>query len=79
MIPARNKELFLRNVADGMTLEEACVASQISKPSVFRFFKADPAFRSKYDDILFWRRKTAQDKSDDEGMARLKAMITKRK
>lgn len=79
MIPARNKELFLRHVADGMSLEEAAHEAQMSRTTVFRFMKADPAFRSKYDDLLFWRRKQAQQEQDDEGMARLKAMILKRK
>lgn len=82
MIPERNKALFLERIADGMTLEEACTASQVSRRSAFRFMRTDPDFRSRYEDLVFWRRKSEQDaerKRAEDGMARLKAMITKRK
>lgn len=79
MIPERNKDLFIESIADRMTFEEACLAAQISRATLFRFLKTDSEFKNRYDATLFEVKRNAQKKADDENMKRLKDLIKRRK
>ncbi len=82
MIPQRNKELFLERISAGDTLERACEASHISKPSLFRFFRNDPGYRERYDGIVFSLKeeaRLARAEEDRRNMERLREIIRKKK
>lgn len=53
MIPLRNKELLIKHLTEGYTIVEACKAAQVSKASLYRFFKSNPGFKEDVDQAIF--------------------------
>lgn len=53
MIPARNWDILINRLRLGDTILEACAASQISKPSLYRRLGADYNFKEIFDEAIF--------------------------
>lgn len=53
MIPLRNKELLIKHLSEGYTILEACKAAQVSKASLYRFFKTNPGFKEDVERAVF--------------------------
>lgn len=70
MIPLRNKELLIKYLKDGYTIMEACKAAQVSKASLYRFFKTNPGFKDDVESVIF--------KANDESL-KIKKQVEARK
>ena len=82
MIPLRNKELLIEHLRAGYTIVEACEASQVSKASLYRFFKTNPGFKEDVERAIFEAnaKKELQVKAIEErNMAELKKIVLRKK
>lgn len=82
MIPLRNKELLIQNLAKGYTIQEACAASQVSRASLYRLFKEQPGFKEDVEQAIF----KAKDKSKEidkmvekRNMEKIKGLINRKR
>lgn len=53
MKPAKNWDILINRLRSGDTILEACAASQISKPTLYRRLGADYNFKSIFDEAIF--------------------------
>jgi hypothetical protein len=52
MIPQSNRELLIKNLQKGMSMTDACKASDISKDTLYRIFEYQPDFKKKVLDTV---------------------------
>lgn len=82
MIPSRNKDLLIQFLEKGATIQEACKAAQISKPTLYSLFKSNPDYRKAADEAIFKAKDKTQEVIKDiqkRNMDMVKQMIIKRK
>lgn len=54
MIPTRNWDILINRLRAGDTILEACEASHVSKPTLYRRLSADYNFKSIFDEAIFY-------------------------
>lgn len=82
MIPLRNKELLIKYLNDGYTILEACKAAQVSKASLYRFFKTNPSFKEDVEKAIFKSKdesKEIQEQVKERKMQEVKGIINRRR
>lgn len=81
MISNQNKDLFINKIRLGYTIIEACESAGINKRTLYRLFKAEPNFRTIFDETVAWTNKKiddAQEKARIRKFEELKKIVLRK-
>lgn len=82
MIPTKNWDILINRLRLGDTILEACAASQISKPTLYRRLGADYNFKEIFDEAIFHANTKidiAKEKIAEKKMEDLKKIVLRKR
>lgn len=80
MIPNRNWDILINRLRAGDAILEACAASQISKPTLYRRLGADHNFKAIFDEAIFHanRKKPPFKKDAEPDLDKVKRIVLRK-
>lgn len=82
MIPTKNWDILINRLRTGDTILEACAASQISKPTLYRRLGVDYTFKTIFDEAIFYANSkidTAKEKVQEKNWEELKKIALRKR